>query len=184
MKTLAEIIARQIEPIRKNRKKGEENVLGRTLTLNPAAKLPAQYEVRCFNFLVNNKVDLGISTVKRFKNRLVDGEILLSDQRLFVLEIKFRMGWLKECQAEWQFRQFLKRIGEQNAKRYHGAVVMFESFSGDWGRKAKKDTDHSYGWDAWYFAYHDKIDGKPMSLVMFSKDEKGIQHYPGATLGG
>jgi hypothetical protein len=179
MKTLGEIIDRHIEPIRRDKKREQEQILDGPLALDPADKLPAQYEVDVFNYLVKNKTDLGITSVTRFKNRLVDGAILLSDERRFVLEIKLRMGWLKACQAEWQVRQFFKRTGEQDAQRYQGAVVVFERFSGDWDRRATKDAKHPWGWDAWYFAHHDSVDEKPMSLVMFSK-KNGLANYPEA----
>jgi hypothetical protein len=103
--------------------------------------------------------------VSRFKNRLVDGQIVLADGRRLVIELKLRMNWLKACQSEWQFRHFLKRFdGGGPAIPVHGAIVFFEEFSGDWDRpKAKRRN--VWGWEAWYLYYRDAIDGKPMDLV-------------------
>jgi hypothetical protein len=36
----------------------------------------------------------------RFKNSLVDGELVLSDGTRLPIEIKWRMNWMKACQAE------------------------------------------------------------------------------------
>jgi hypothetical protein len=178
MKTLGQIIDRHIEPIHRAKKEGQETILDGPLPPAPVGKT-TQYEVDVFNFLVKNAPTLGITSVMRIKNRLVDGAILLSDKRRFALEIKLRMNWLKACQAEWQFRHFLKRMGEQAAQGYQGALVVFERFSGDWDRRTTKDAKHPWGWDAWYFAHHDSVDGKSMSLVMFSNEKNGLEHYPG-----
>ena len=122
------------------------------------------YEIEVFNFLYGNKDSLGIRSVSRFKNRLVDGQIVLEDGRRLVIELKLRMNWLKACQSEWQFRHFLKRFDSGKPSPPTGAIIFFEEFSGDWAR-ARANRRNLFGWEVWYLYYRDSIDGKPMDLV-------------------
>lgn len=103
------------------------------------------YEDEVFNFLFLNRIDLGIINVYRFKNNVLDGEIELQEGTI-PIEIKLKMNWLKACQSEWQFSQFLRR--QENNKLKHG-IVFFEEFSGDWAIKAKS-RQRENGWNRWY----------------------------------
>ena len=127
-----------------------------------------------FNFLLRNKDALGIQSVLRFKNLAVDGESILTNGRRLVIEAKYRMNWLKACQAEWEFRRFLTKP-EAKDNPVDGALVFFEEFSGDWGRKSKK-AKNLWGWEAWYLFHWDSVDGKRMDLLMLS--ESGLRSYP------
>src|SRR5207245_866372 len=72
-------------------------------------KAHGQYEANVFNFLLANKEPLGIKAVMKFTALLVDGAVELVDGKRLTVEVKFRMNWEKACQAEWQFRTFMKR---------------------------------------------------------------------------
>src|SRR5579862_9133990 len=147
MTTLAELISRRIIPEPKETHQQQIDLLSAPVVAK-SAKPHDQYEAEVFNFLFANKEPLGVKNVLKFSARLVDGAVdLIGDKRL-TLEIKFRMNWEKACQAEWQFRNFLKR---HNAKAgpVAGGVVFFEEFSGAWQRpgKSKRFQD---GWNHWY----------------------------------
>lgn len=64
---------------------------------------PARFERRVFQFLVNGREALGIKTVLAATNLLIDGGLVLRDGRFVAIEMKYRMNWLKACQAGWQF---------------------------------------------------------------------------------
>ena len=88
----------------------------------------------------------------RCRNLLVDGEIVLSDGRLFVIEVKLRMNWAKACQSNWQIRQFLQMNGKPTSA--DGAIVFFEEFSGDWDRSTRS-RGVKRGWENWYRGHAD-----------------------------
>jgi len=54
-----------------------------------------------FNFLLANKVSLGIKAVLKFTALLLDGAVELVDGRRLAVEIKYRMNWEKACVAGW-----------------------------------------------------------------------------------
>ena len=88
-----------------------------------------------------------------------------------------RMNWLKACQSEYQFRQFLKRTKEAET---NGAIVFFEDFSGDWGKKTKK-AKNVWGWEGWYLRYCNAVDGKRMDLLRLweaAPQRYQLQGYP------
>jgi len=170
MKTISELISQEITPTDKNRKKQGEVPPPWKATRRTAE---SEYEATVFNFLLDKKGELGIESVTKFKNRLVDGQVILSNRKLLVVEVKFRMNWERACQAEWQFRQYLKRIAT-DPSRVDGAIVIFQEFSGDW-KKATASRKNAWGWEAWYLYHHD-VEGKPMHLLMFSDGE--FQGYP------
>src|SRR5439155_11464988 len=122
--------------------------------LSTARERPAAYEDEVFNFLVANRKPLGIDSVSRFKSLLLDGQIVLADQRRFAIEIKLRMNWLKACQAEWQFRQFLRRRKYDGSTPLSGGIVFFESFTADWARPVGGIIR---GWKHWSL-YHSEIE--------------------------
>jgi hypothetical protein len=97
-----------------------------------------------------------------------------------VIEVKLRMNWLKACQSEHQFRQFLKSTKEAKTNLVDGAIVFFEDFSGDWGKKTKK-AKNVWGWEGWYLRHCAAVDGKRMDLLRLSKEalqEYQLQGYP------
>lgn len=104
------------------------------------------YERQVLAKLFENRHKLGIDKVYRFKNQSMDGELLLQDGSLVPFEIKFRMNWLKACQANWQFARFIKLTGRNGCNT---GIVFFEEFSGDWDITAKSRSIQN-GWIRWY----------------------------------
>jgi hypothetical protein len=117
-----------------------------------------------FNFLLANQVTLGIKSVLKFTALLVDGAIELLDGKRLTVEIKYRMNWEKACQAEWQFRHFLKTV-EAKDNPVNGGLVCFEEFSGDWKRQVKRRLLEN-GWNHWYRS-HSEVDGFRLGLLRF-----------------
>src|SRR5205085_11746297 len=103
-----------------------------------------------------------VKAVTRFKNLRVDGALVLSNDRRLAVEIKLRMNWEKACQAEYEFRQFLK-LPEAKTDPVIGGIVFFEEFSGDWKTHAKSRQLED-GWSHWYRG-HSKVDGLPSHLA-------------------
>jgi hypothetical protein len=176
MKPLSDLLGRRINAQDKKRKKRSEIELSQGELPEATMPLFAQYEMSVFNFFFENRTDLGIRSVVRFKNILVDGQLTLTDGRRLLVEVKYRMNWLKACQSEWEVRQFLKRYAKPDAGVFHGAIVVFERFSGDWDRQAAR-AKNKWGWEAWYLYHHDNIVGKPMELLMLWDGR--FEGYPG-----
>ncbi len=102
-------------------------------------------------------------------NLLVDGTLTLKNRRCLVVEAKYRMGWLKACQAGWQVGKFM-RGPEGRRCRATGAVVIFEQFSGDWARRGRGRSTEN-GWFHWY-AGHAQLPGRRgfrLDLVRFRR---------------
>jgi hypothetical protein len=176
MTTISELVGRSISPPDFARRAEAEFLMAGPIDAGNRTARHSTYEIEVLNFLHGNRAALGIQSTTRFRNRLVDGQIVLSDGWRFVVEIKLRMNWLKACQSEWQFRHFLKRFdsgGEASPVR--GAIVFFEEFSGDWAKPRAK-RKNVLGWEAWYLYYRDAIDGKPMDLVRLHDGK--LEGYP------
>ena len=90
-------------------------------------------------------------------------------------KITFRMNWEKACQAEWQFRSFLKRT-ERMPFPVDDGLVFFEDFSGDWQRQAACRILEN-GWNHWYRG-HSEVEGKRLHLLRFSN--RSIESYSDA----
>jgi hypothetical protein len=176
MNTISELTNRAITPTNHSRREGQEQILSCPIPLGNKTARHATYEIEAFNFLWDHKDELGIQSVTRFTNLLVDGQILLTDGSRLVIEIKLRMNWLKACQSEWQFRHFLKRFKkDEDTNLVHGSIVFFEEFTGDWNRRKGK-AKNVWGWEGWYLFYRDAIAGKRMDLLMLCNEE--LQGYP------
>ena len=65
-----------------------------------------EYENEVFNFLLAKRSVLKIREIYQFKNCIIDGEIVTECDQVVPIEIKYRMNWLKACQAEWQLARF------------------------------------------------------------------------------
>ncbi len=137
---------------------------------------PRAYEAEVFNFLLANKKCLGINSIFKFKALLVDGALELVDGQRLAVEVKFRMNWMKACQAEWQFRNFLKRDAAREV-RLSGGLVFFAEFTGDWNKKAalKRCED---GWNRWYSGHHE-VNGLRLDLLRLRGGE--LEGYPEAS---
>jgi hypothetical protein len=162
MATLSELISRCFSPEEKDRNKGRMEAL--SAPLQSTSEKPAyKYEAEVFNFLLANKESLGIKEVTKFTALLVDGAVELLDGKRLVLEIKFRMNWKKACQAEYQFRNFLKRHIRE-AGPVNGGLVLFEEFSGDGWEKQAACRLWENGWSCWYGG-HSEVDGFRLDLL-------------------
>ncbi len=161
MTTLAELIARSITPEAKDRHSPTTVVLSAPIQPN-TEKPHGQYEADVFNFLLANKELLAIKAVMKFTALLVDGAVELIDGRRLTVEVKFRMNWEKACQAEWQFRTFMKRT-DVRPFPVDGGIVVFEEFSGDWNRQAACRLLEN-GWSHWYRGHAD-VDGCRVDLL-------------------
>jgi hypothetical protein len=124
----------------------------------------AVYEADVFNFLFANSAELGIDSVLRFRGLLADGALDLTNGNRIVVEIKYRMNWMKACQAEWQFRRCLF-TAEAQTKPITGGLVFFEEFSGDWAGVGG-GRSFPIGWYHWYTGHCD-VEGLPLDLVRF-----------------
>jgi hypothetical protein len=161
MITLAELIGRAITPEAKDRHSPTTVTLSGPIQPN-TEKAHGQYEADVFNFLLANKEPLGIRVVMKFTALLLDGAVELIDGRRVTVEVKFRMNWEKACQAEWQFRNFLKRT-DARPFPVAGGIVVFEEFSGDWTRQAACRLLEN-GWSHWYRG-HAEVDGFRLDLL-------------------
>jgi hypothetical protein len=181
MRTIAEIIGRNIVPPPYVLRDQMEFPVDAELPIRGRTARYSVYEIEVFNHLYTNKRALGIHSVTRFRNRLVDGPIVLSDGRRLVVELKLRMNWERACQAEWEFHHFLKRFDTKDRDNpIEGAIVFFEEFSGDWAeRRANRAT--LWGWEAWHLYHRDSMAGKPMDLVRLSGET--LEGFPEQTGG-
>jgi|GEM_PF-3061299 len=169
MPTISDLISRLIEPEPKARHKPKAERL--TARLDPRSEKPHdRYEAEVFNFLLENMQALGIANVTKFAALRVDGRIELLDGMRLAVEIKYRMNWEKACQAEYEFRQFLKS-DEARKNPVKGGIVFFEEFSGDWGRRAQSRRA-AEGWSYWY-RNHSKVEDLRFDLLRLS-----VQHDP------
>lgn len=174
MTTIAELISRRITPEEKSDYDGQIIVLD-SLTRGNCDKEWSDFEYQVFSFLLENKRELGLKSVMQFKNLVMDGAIELSNGRCLAMEFKFRMNWEKACQAEWQFRTYLKRKDRTPFLPVQGGLVFFEEFSGDWERIAKTKRVLENGWSHWYRG-HSEVEGHRLDLLRLRKGS--LDHFP------
>ena len=118
-------------------------------------KNPAKgYEDDVLRYLIDKKVELGIEQVYRYANSSLDGRVKLKDGRLIDIEVKYRMDWLKACQASWQFNHLMKERNDKFGAATNG-IIFFEEFSGDWADMEKTHTIEK-GWIHWYVDYYNR----------------------------
>jgi hypothetical protein len=161
MSMLSKLISCRPAPEAKHPNKAKMEPLSGRIHVK-SEKPHAKYEVEVFNFLFDNREALGIKSVVKFKALLLDGAVELSDGKRLAIEIKFRMNWLKACQAGWQFRNFLRRH-KAIAGPVDGGLVFFEEFSGDWKRPAPSRLLQN-GWNNWYRT-HCEVDAIHVDLL-------------------
>ncbi|HQU90688.1 MAG TPA: hypothetical protein PLK77_00250 [Pyrinomonadaceae bacterium] len=105
---------------------------------------PYEFEKRVITFLWDNRDRYRIDKLIRFQNSSVDGAIETKNVSI-PFEIKYRMNWLKACQAMWQFNQY--RALSKTA--FKTGIVFFHSFSADWARSPRSSPIPN-GWRNWY----------------------------------
>src|SRR5207244_3643111 len=110
---------------------------------------PAAFEHQVLTYLIKHREILGIVRVFQAENLFVDGGLALDDGRFLAVEIKYRMNWLKACDAGWQFVAFTRR---REAWQYRpvGGIVFFEEFSADWAKTMPRQGGVERGWAHWY----------------------------------
>jgi len=127
---------------------------------------PAIFERRVFQCLVKGRQALGIKAVLAAQNMLIDGGLVLHDGRFVAIEMKFRMNWLKACQAGWQFEKFLASA-EGRHRSPRSGIVFFAAFSGDWARSI---GDVERGWVHWYTGHSVLAQGAfRLHLIRFNR---------------
>ncbi len=176
MKTISALISRQIMPEQFGSLKYKKEEVKLPYTINGANKAK-NYEKEVFNLLLKNKSKLGIKKIIRYENFVIDGVIVLVDDRQVAIEIKFRMNWLKACQTVWQFNTYLREAGEVNEAPVSGAIVFFDDFSGDWARRPQSRTNLN-GWNHWYTKAmgYSEIQGLRADLIQIHN--QGITSFP------
>jgi hypothetical protein len=107
----------------------------------------ARFETRVFRFLRSKKHSLGIRDVRRFRNALIDGGVILRDGRGIAVEVKYRLSWATACRAEWQLDRFMTNRDPKG--RWKQGVVIFGAFSADWATVPKRGG-MDLGWTNWY----------------------------------
>ena len=128
--------------------------------------VPDRFEHSVLTFLIEHRQTLGIAQLLRAENLMLDAGLVLDDGRFVAIEIKYRMNWLKACQAGWQFGQFMRILPEAGQYRPVGGLVFFEEFTGDWARRLGQIER---GWANW-FADHAALPGDDtfrLNLVRF-----------------
>jgi hypothetical protein len=172
MKTLHELINQR--PIAEEKTRREGNVTEWKPQYLSSENEPAAFQCRVFNFLLEQARELGIRKVFAFRNLVVDGAVDLVDGKRLIVEVKYKMNWLKACQAGWQFRAFLKRHNEPPAGPVRGGIVIFEKFSGDWSNHAETRSRQN-GWNSWYMGHCD-VDGFRLDLLKLTS--QGLEACP------
>ena len=107
-----------------------------------------KFERKVFIHLFDNRGRYGIDKIYVFRNMVVDGAVKLESGKVILLEIKFVLNWLADCNARIEFHRFLREKRVQDYFTQHiskeapeEAWIVFDHFSGDWQRK---------GWDNFY----------------------------------
>jgi hypothetical protein len=164
--TIARLIAPPFPVSPRSKKNPDLEAVGRK-----GRGAPDRYERQVFRYLRSHGRRHGITSVRKLGNVLIDGTLMLKDGRCLVIETKYRMGWLKACQAGWQVAAFL-RLPEGRRCRPASALIIFEQFSGDWAR-SRKGSSIENGWFHWY-TDHARIAGRPhfrLDLVRFRRGQ-------------
>jgi len=134
----------------------------------PAGARPDRFEAQVFRFLVIYQRQLGLREVRRFKNQLIDGALVLTNGTRVALEVKYQLGWDTACRSNWQIEWFLRRHPRERS-HYRYGLVIFGAFGGDW-RTVRVRHARAAGWDHWYRG-HAGFHGRAIriSLAQFSK---------------
>jgi hypothetical protein len=174
VETFEQLLSHRITPKTRSWNQSTITFLSVPASRNSTAPWRA-YEDEVFNFLLANREPLGFANVLAFGSLLIDGAVEFADGRRLALEIKYRMNWEKACQAELQFRNFLKRK-EAKQGPVVGGLVLFEEFSADWKRKPASRTLEN-GWNFWYEG-HCEVEGLPLHLARLRGGQ--LEVYPPA----
>src|SRR5579859_2510272 len=106
MAIISEFVTRQIAPEHFDRREALVSDIIHPIQPKSGAKRHTEYEAEVFNYLLENMKELGIKRVLKFKNLLMDGAIILVNEKRMAVEIKLRMNWEKA----WSFATFQKNL--------------------------------------------------------------------------
>jgi len=136
-------------------------------------KVYIEFERKLFNYLFENKDELGISKVYRLRSSGTDGLLELNGGETVLLEIKYALGWAKCCQARIQFQRFLteKLHDEFSIRKPEHGLIIFHHFIRDWARGER-------GWD--YFYEEEKMLSKSLikTHIVQLTDDGRLVSYP------
>jgi len=103
-------------------------------------------------YLLENKGLLGIRELYALRNALVDAAVILEDDCLVLVEIKYALDWRNCCNARIEIQRFLvEKIHEKifEGRRPERALIVFEHFGRGWDRK-KMGHKYEDGWTLFY----------------------------------
>lgn len=130
---------------------------------------PYEFEKRVITFLWDSRERYQIDELIRFQNSSVDGSIKAQGITI-PFEIKYRMNWLKACQAMWQFKQF-RTLSPDTA--FDTGLVFFHSFSADWARSPVASPIPN-GWRNWY---SDHARSETMTVHLVRLEDGHLETY-------
>jgi hypothetical protein len=112
MKTISDLLGRSIVPRTPARRAEAEFLMTDLIGAGTRTARHSTYEIEMFKCLHGSKDALGIRSVTRFKNRIVDGQIVLSDGRRLVGALRLhRAAMLKEGHAGKDRLVFCNKAG-------------------------------------------------------------------------
>jgi hypothetical protein len=176
MELLTDLITRKIEPEHVQAKPPDRSPIADLITATSTPAPARAYEIAAFNFLLAKQAALGISELWQCRNSGIDGLLDLDDGRRVALEIKYRMNWMKACQACSQVGWYRKHVDVNEKEKVSSALVVFEAFSGDWARRPSTRLLEN-GWNFWYAGHHE-VEGLRIDLVRFRAPS--VESFPQA----
>ena len=137
------------------------------------------FENSVFEYFRNNEYEIDRT------GRAVDGVVIKKVNGIvkekYVVEVKYVLGWLKACQAQWQINIYENENENENENGNDatGRLVIFNSFNRNWGERPKyleHSGDYEKGWDLWY---RDHSEGYRIDIVKYDPLNKIMHGYPG-----
>ena len=173
--------------VRKNidyKRKKEVDCKEITTTLSTEEfKAPQRFEHKVFNYLLNNKSTLKIKGIYKLNNSRIDGLIEFENGELSMLEVKYRLSWIKCCNARIEFENFMRRETYNHHKiKLHNpptsGIIIFENFDGDWNRKTI-DKEVANGWTKFYEEqkHFEKSKSMKIDIVQLKENKLEIDNH-------
>ena len=156
--------------------------MGKSIYINKEWKPMKKFEKQVLNYLFKNKGPLGIKEVYEINRYLVDGAIILEDERLTLLEMKYALSWYTNNVARAEIQRFMMEKLYENFDNHQKpvrAIVVFEHFSRDWG-EIRISPSHNFSSklsDGWFRFYEDETPLRkiaemlPIDNVQFKDNE-------------
>jgi hypothetical protein len=133
-----------------NRKAPKKNQIIK-FDVSKSGKKYYQFEIDVFNFLYQNAKELGIKSIFKLENSLIDGLIILTDDTAIAVEIKYALNWNKSNVARSQILSFNleKLFNKLGFPKPKAGIIIFNHFSNDWAKTPKKRSIKD-GWLRFY----------------------------------